>query len=62
MISLSLPLPAVLLYGSNQVSSGAMTPGDLTAFLMYSLYIGFNISNLSYVYTELKRASGRAQN
>ncbi len=42
-----------------KVSDGAMTAGDLTAFLMYSLYVGFNISNLSSVYTELKRASGK---
>jgi ABC-type multidrug transport system fused ATPase/permease subunit len=51
---------AVLLYGGHQVSVGAVTPGDLTAFLMYSLYIGFNISNLSSVYTELKKATGAA--
>ena len=51
---------AVLLYGGHQVSVGAVTPGDLTAFLMYSLYIGFNISNLSSVYTELKKAAGSA--
>lgn len=51
---------AVLLYGGHQVSVGAVTPGDLTAFLMYSLYIGFNISNLSSVYTELKKAAGAA--
>ena len=33
---------AVLLYGGSQVTSGALTPGDLTAFLMYSMYIGID--------------------
>ncbi len=51
---------AVLWYGGELVSSGALSPGDLTAFLMYSLTTGFNISNISSVYTELKRADGAA--
>jgi ABC-type multidrug transport system fused ATPase/permease subunit len=37
-----------------------MSAGDLTAFLMYSLYTGFNISGISGVYSELKRAAGAA--
>jgi len=56
----NLGLVAVLWYGGNQISSGAMSAGDLTAFLMYSLYTGFNLGNLSRVYSELKRASGVA--
>ena len=36
---------AVLLFGGNQVAQGNLTPGDLTAFLMYSMYVGFNIAN-----------------
>ena len=51
---------AVLLFGGNHVAQGHLTPGDLTAFLMYSMYIGFNVANLSGVYTDLKRASGAA--
>jgi ABC-type multidrug transport system fused ATPase/permease subunit len=56
----NVSLVAVLWYGGQQVSSGAMSAGDLTAFLMYSLYTGLNISTLSTVYTDLKRASGAA--
>jgi ABC-type multidrug transport system fused ATPase/permease subunit len=53
-------LVAVLWYGGNQISSGALSAGDLTSFLMYSLYTGFNLGNLSKVYSDLKRASGVA--
>ena len=56
----NLALVAVLAYGGQLVASGALSASDLTAFLMYSLYTGFNISNLSSVYTELKRAAGAA--
>lgn len=56
----NLSLVAVLWYGGNQVLSGAMSAGDLTAFLMYSLYTGFNVSSLSNIYTDLKRAGGAA--
>jgi ATP-binding cassette subfamily B protein len=53
-------LVAVLWYGGNQIGSGALSAGDLTSFLMYSLYTGFNLGNLSKVYSDLKRASGVA--
>jgi ABC-type multidrug transport system fused ATPase/permease subunit len=54
-------LIAVLWYGGSQISSGAMSAGDLTAFLMYSLYMGVNLASLSRIYTDLKRAAGVAQ-
>jgi ABC-type multidrug transport system fused ATPase/permease subunit len=54
-------LVAVLWYGGDLVMAGSMSAGDLTAFLMYSLYTGVNIASLSGVYTELKRAAGAAQ-
>jgi ABC-type multidrug transport system fused ATPase/permease subunit len=53
-------LIAVLWYGGGLISTGELSAGDLTAFLMYSLYTGFNIGNLSSTYTELRRASGAA--
>jgi ABC-type multidrug transport system fused ATPase/permease subunit len=56
----NVSLVAVLWYGGSQVMGGALSAGDLTAFLMYSLYTGLNISTLSTVYTDLKRASGAA--
>jgi ATP-binding cassette subfamily B (MDR/TAP) protein 10 len=42
----NVSMVAVLFYGGSQVADGSMSAGDLTAFLMYSLYTGFNISNL----------------
>jgi ATP-binding cassette subfamily B protein len=59
-LAANISLVAVLGYGGHLVSAGTMTAGDLTAFLMYSLYTGFNVSNLSTVYSELKRAAGAA--
>ena len=59
-LAANLGLIAVLGYGGTQIASGAMSAGDLTAFLMYSLYTGFNLGNLSRVYSELKRAAGVA--
>lgn len=52
---------AVLWFGGEMVASGNMTAGDLTAFLMYSLYTGVNIASVSGVYTELKRAAGASE-
>jgi ABC-type multidrug transport system fused ATPase/permease subunit len=46
-LAANVGLIAVLWYGGNQISSGVMSAGDLTAFLMYSLYMGFNLANLS---------------
>ncbi len=42
----NLSLIAVLWYGGGLVASQAMSAGDLTAFLLYSVYTGFNISGL----------------
>lgn len=56
----NISLVAVLGYGGQLVASGAMSAGDLTAFLMYSLYSALNISSLSSVYSDLKRAAGAA--
>jgi len=36
-------LLAVLYHGSTLVLSGSMTPGALTSFLLYSLYVGYTI-------------------
>ena len=56
----NVSLIAVLGYGGSLVASGALSPGDLTAFLMYSVYTGLNAAALSSVYSELKRAAGAA--
>ena len=56
----NVSLIAVLGYGGVLVQSGSISPGELTAFLMYSVYTGLNAASLSAVYTELKRAAGAA--
>lgn len=57
----NISLVAVLGYGGHLVGTGAMTAGDLTAFLLYSTYVGLNVAGLSSIYSDLKRAAGAAQ-
>ena len=57
-LAANIGLIAVLWHGSNLVATGTLTAGGLTSFLMYSVYTGFNVSGLSTVFTELKRAAG----
>jgi ABC-type multidrug transport system fused ATPase/permease subunit len=59
-LAANISLIAVLGYGGHLVGNGNMTAGDLTAFLLYSTYTGFNISSLSNIYSDLKRAAGAA--
>lgn len=49
---------AVLWHGGNLVLEGGLSAGQLTSFLMYSLYVGFNAGNLSTVYTEFMKGVG----
>lgn len=54
-------LLAVLYHGSTLVLEGSMTPGALTSFLLYSLYVGFAFSGVSSFYSEFMRALGSSQ-
>eukprot|EP00039_Didymoeca_costata_P007746 m.103403 g.103403 ORF g.103403 m.103403 type:complete len:746 (-) comp13809_c0_seq1:124-2361(-) len=54
----NMSLVAVLGYGGSLVLQHDITAGALTSFLMYSLYVGFNITNLSTVYSDLMRGVG----
>ena len=47
--------------GGAQVVAGAMSVGELTSFLMYSLYLGFASSSLSSLYAELSKAAGAVE-
>ncbi|KAH8049204.1 ATPase [Aureococcus anophagefferens] len=51
----------VLAVGGEQVMSGALSPGSLSSFLMYSLYLGFASSGLSSSFAEFQRASGATE-
>eukprot|EP01138_Halocafeteria_seosinensis_P014486 gb/GECG01014789.1/.p1 GENE.gb/GECG01014789.1/~~gb/GECG01014789.1/.p1 ORF type:complete len:532 (+),score=49.96 gb/GECG01014789.1/:1-1596(+) len=57
----NLSIIGVLGYGGTLIANGELSPGDLTSFLMYSLYVGFNFSALSSVYSELLRGAGAAE-
>lgn len=46
----------VLGYGSSMVLDGAITAGDLTGFVIYSLLMAGNLSSLSSIYSDLVRA------
>lgn len=54
----NIALISVLWYGGTLVLDGAITAGELTSFLMYSLYIGVNIAGLSEAYARMARAVG----
>jgi len=51
---------AVLYVGGGLVQSGAMTPGELTSFLMYTAFTGGSIFGLSGFYSELMKGAGAA--
>lgn len=46
----------VLGYGSSMVLDGAISAGDLTGFVIYSLLMAGNLSSLSSIYSDLVRA------
>ena len=52
---------AVLWIGSRDVLSGAMTPGTLGQFLLYSVFAAGALGALSEVWGELSQASGAAE-
>ncbi len=52
---------AVLWFGSRDVLSGAMTPGTLGQFLLYSVFAAGALGALSEVWGELSQASGAAE-
>ncbi|EGD74119.1 ABC protein [Salpingoeca rosetta] len=54
-------LIAVMAYGSQLVTEGAITAGDLTSFLMYSVYLGVHAGSLSNVGADFMRSLGASQ-
>ena len=46
-LATNMSLLTVLGYGGSLVVDGAMTVGELTSFLVYSLYIGINLGSVS---------------
>jgi ATP-binding cassette subfamily B protein len=53
-------MAAVLGYGGTLVASGALTPGALTAFLVYTLLIAMSLGSLAELWAEAMRGLGAA--
>jgi len=54
-------LVAVIWKGSVLLSSGEIEPGDLLAFVMYSLFIGGTIGGLAHVISQIQRFLGATE-
>jgi ATP-binding cassette subfamily B protein len=54
-------LLAVLYKGGMQIINGHITPGELTSFLFYSLYVGFAFSGVSSFWAQLQQALGSSE-
>ncbi|WII39263.1 ABC transporter ATP-binding protein [Paenibacillus thiaminolyticus] len=51
-------LVVIIGYGGMRVSSGALTPGELVAFILYLIQIVMPMSQLSMFFTQLQKAIG----
>lgn len=56
----NMTILSLLYVGSSMVSSGAISIGDLTSFLMYTAYAGSSLFGLSAFYSELMKGVGAA--
>ena len=54
-------LALVLWYGGTLVMAGALSVGDLTAFLLYTLYLAFALGGISGLYGDFSRAVGAGE-
>lgn len=54
-------LSGMLWAGGHDVLSGAMTAGELGAFMFYALMVGLAVGTLSEVYGDLQRAAGATE-
>ncbi|CAI9786741.1 unnamed protein product [Fraxinus pennsylvanica] len=57
----TLSVIAVVIYGATLTINGAMTPGSLTSFILYSLTVGSSVSGLSNLYTVAMKAAGASR-
>ncbi|CAN8095796.1 unnamed protein product [Discula destructiva] len=56
----NMTILALLVVGGNLVRTGAMTMGDLTSFMMYTVYAGSSLFGVSGFYSELMKGVGAA--
>lgn len=52
---------AVLWYGASLVESGEITIGDLTAFILYTMFIAGSLSGLGDIYGQIQKAVGASE-
>ncbi|KAK6148628.1 hypothetical protein DH2020_019540 [Rehmannia glutinosa] len=57
----TLSVIVVVIYGATLTIKGAMTPGSLTSFILYSLTVGSSVSGLSSLYTATMKAAGASR-
>ncbi|MED6132703.1 ABC transporter B member 25 [Stylosanthes scabra] len=57
----TLSVIIVVIYGASLTIKGAMSSGDLTSFILYSLSVGSSISGLSGLYTVVMKAAGASR-
>ena len=50
-LSVKMSMLAVLGYGGQLVANQALSVGDLTSFLLYTIYVGFSFAGMSSFYT-----------
>ncbi len=51
----------VLWYGATLVSAGEMTIGDLTAFIIYTAFIGGSVGGMGEVYSKIQKTVGSSE-
>ena len=51
----------ILIYGGYLVMNEALTPGQLTAFILYTLMVAFALAALSGLWTDFMKATGAAR-
>lgn len=56
----NMTILAMLMVGGQQVRSGVMTLGDLTSFMMYTVFAGSSLFGVSGFYSELMKGVGAA--
>lgn len=56
--AVKMSMLGVLGYGGQMVADGALTGGELTSFLLYTLYVGFSFAGMSSFYSDVMKGIG----
>ncbi|MEQ8517814.1 MAG: ABC transporter transmembrane domain-containing protein [Marinoscillum sp.] len=51
----------VLWYGAGMVSDGSLSIGDLTSFIIYTMFIGASVGGLGEMYSQIQKAIGASE-